>query len=72
MRADDCRVEDLATIVGEADAGANDGLVVGSLEQSHHEAAIDLQHVDGKTIEVCERREARAEIIEREPYTLGP
>ena len=39
---------------------------IGSCRISLHEAAVDLQEVDREVLEIAERRQAGAEVIERE------
>lgn len=46
----------------------DDGGVLGIIAQSIDEQAVDLQRVDRVVLERCQRREAGAEVVHRDPH----
>ena len=57
---------------GQADHGLHDGGVVAALGQTTHEGAVDFEDVNWKTLQVGQRRVARAEVVDGQldPQTL--
>ena len=43
-----------------------------SVTASRHEGTVDLEHIDGKVLEVGERGIAGAEVIDRDPDAIRP
>src|SRR5260221_3122435 len=55
-----------AKSAGEAEEMAQDDLIVGSVDEVAHERAVDLDDIEGERLEVAQRSEAGAEIVERD------
>ena len=53
--------------LGEIDQRRHEGAVVLGAHQILHKGAVDLQDVDAELAQIAERREARAEIVDRDP-----
>ena len=54
--------------VAEADHGLDDGGRLRIARQMHHESTVDLDLVEGKSLQIGQRRIARAEIVHRDAH----
>ena len=67
-RLDPLGDRDQAERVGEADEVGGDRRVLGVVLDALDERAVDLDHVDREAAQLAERREAGAEVVDRDPH----